>query len=299
MPIVALLFLIGLLTTIASGAAAAAQCEITPSTLQFGAVDTLATGSTSSAGAEIAINCTDIAQAQVSMCLFARSQTGDEGNSRTLISSSEGRLAYSVSTGNNQSWPNDQAIAVHLEATTGGAASGTVSVTGRIEAGQSDAPTGTYTGSILVSGQYQEGSASCSAMTGMLEERALNVAARVEPNCNVEAEDINFGEVTSLNNVPDVQGGLRIACTPGAGYSLMLSGGNNWQNGQRYMRGTQSAGLVAYDLLTDGAAWGLEPRPYDASNEIVPIIGHAPSQAEQPVDNYQDTVIATVFYNAP
>lgn len=256
MPIVAMFFLIGLLTTIASGSAAAAQCEITPSALEFGAVDTFATGSTSSAGVEIAISCTDIAQTQLSMCLFARSQGGDEGNSRTLISSSNARLAYSVSTGNDQFWPDDQATAVHLEATTGGTASGTVSLTGRIEAGQSDAPTGTYTGSMLVSGQYQEGSASCLAMTGMLEERALNVAARIEPNCNVEAEDINFGEVTSLKNVPDVQGGLRITCTPGAGYSLTLSGGNNWQNGQRYMRGTQGAGLVAYDLLTDGAAWG-------------------------------------------
>lgn len=294
------LFILFLLMVLVGPRAMAAECSIGPSPLDFGQIDTLNDSASSEASTEILINCTEVMQEQVSMCLYAQSPGMDGSGRHVLLGPSMSQLTYRLFTATGQPWYGDQAYAVNLVQLAGGVASGVIAVTGEIDTGQSGAFAGPYDGQVTVSGRYQEGEVSCAGMSdgfSVLEDAAFEVDADVEPNCFIQAEDINFGFLTSLANVPPSSGGVNIECTPGAGYTIALNGGLNWQDSSRHMTGVQQGGLIAYDLITDGVAWGLAPRAYDPSEGFLPIEGQVPSQDTRPADYYQDTVVVTIFYN--
>lgn len=137
----------------------------------------------------------------------------------------------------------------------------------------------------------------------------FRVSARVEKTCDISAQDIDFGQVTAMDNrMLEAQGGVTVVCTLDTPYTLALRS-VNMKGGQFYLlpvtgQGGEEAN-VAYSLYQNPARTLLWS---DGNNQktdqgtggmqVHPVYGRILGGQIGPLRSgrYQDTVIVTVSF---
>lgn len=142
----------------------------------------------------------------------------------------------------------------------------------------------------------------CSTKT---TSTSFSVRANVVPDCNVSAEDLDFGSVGLLEQPVDASSRIDVKCTSGTSHKIGLGYGLNGSGPQdRHMKSLLGA-KIRYQLYQDSnrtVHWGL---PEDGSAltasgsgtaENYLVYGRVPAQPTPPPGPYSDTVTVTVTY---
>src|ERR1700754_307238 len=199
---------------------------------------------------------------------------------------------------------------------------GSVTVFGRVPAGQSTLSSGPYSGN-LVSGASANGIAyrynevllslgtfptSCQAGGGGGGSAAgpqSTVTASVSKLCTIAtASDLNFGSVSGLLRTNTDQTSLvRMTCTNRAAYQVGLDNGKNASGSVRRM--SSGLGFVTYELYRDSQRtlrWGntldTDTRTGTGSGaeQTLTVYGRVPAQPAARAGDYSDIVTVTVTY---
>jgi spore coat protein U-like protein len=131
----------------------------------------------------------------------------------------------------------------------------------------------------------------------------FSVLANVDPNCDVTADNIDFGEHGVLAAPVPAQGEVRVVCTPGTAYTVALNGGLAGAPPTLRLM-TLSAASIVYGLYKDsgyGQPWGDTGGDVVAGTgtgvvEALPIYALVPAQTTPAPGVYRDTVVVTVTY---
>jgi spore coat protein U-like protein len=192
----------------------------------------------------------------------------------------------------------------------------TVTAYGRVFAGQTTLPAGTYTSTFTGTTQgpnraaavYQIfASQNCGSITSNPTNFPFTATATVVPTCRVSATDLDFGTQTLLSDDVDATSTVSVTCTSGQSYALSLNEGtgSGGTTTTRLMTHTSSAETVPYQMYSDAARtqnWG-----NSATNDVEgtgtgsaighTVYGRVPAQATAPdAGSYIDTVTVTVTY---
>lgn len=199
---------------------------------------------------------------------------------------------------------------------------GSVTVYGRVPAGQSTLSSGPYAGT-LASGTGANGiayrynevllslgthPASCQAGGGgggSADGPASTVTASVPRLCTIAtATELNFGSVSGLLQTnTDQTSLLRMTCTNRAEYQVGLDNGQNASGTTRRM--TSGQGFVTYELYRDSQRtlrWGdtlntdTMTGSGSGSEQNLTVYGRVPAQTAARAGEYSDTVMVTVTY---
>lgn len=199
---------------------------------------------------------------------------------------------------------------------------GSVTVYGRVPAGQSTLSSGSYIGT-LASGANANGityrynevllsigtfPASCQSGGGGGGSAAgpqSTVSASVAKRCTIAtATELNFGSVPGLMRTNTDQTSLvRMTCTNRAAYDIGLDNGQNASGATRRM--SSGAGFVTYELYRDSQRtlrWGNTltvdtlTGTGSGSEQTQTVYGRVPAQSAARAGEYNDTVTVTVTY---
>lgn len=184
----------------------------------------------------------------------------------------------------------------------------TVSIHGRLAAGQSMLPVGPYSASVPGSiASSTNVNLQCGSMP-VNSTFTVSVTGTIVPECSVIAEDLNFGTRNALTTAVNGSTTIAVKCTPAATYSLRLNGGSVMgavSNRRMAREGGNGAGVVRYQLYQDSSrtqVWG------DATGGTFPtgtgngtprtftVYGRVDVQATPVPGVYKDVVTATVEY---
>ncbi|AEG58266.1 spore coat U domain-containing protein [Sinorhizobium meliloti] len=296
----------------------AQSCNFSISNLNFGAVDTLS-GSQTNSTATININCTGLTLQRILICpnLGAGSGGSSSAAARQMLNGAN-LLNYQLYSDSARSvvwgsfsWPypaRSPAYALTLDAL--GSASGTITIYGAVQGGQSVVAPGTYL-STFSGGEapfryfYSLLSSDCTTAAGTPASPTFTVNATVAANCLVAVQNIDFGTKGVLSANSDATGGVSVTCTPGTTYTVSLNGGttNSPPTARKMSKGTET---VTYGLYKDAARsqpWGDATTPGStvagAGNGLVQqltVYGRVPPQTTPSPGTYTDTVVVTLTY---
>lgn len=309
-------FLAACLVTLAvccAGSAQAAVCTVVVSDLGFGAVDTL--GGASMATADVKIGCDNVGVGvtAITVCGDLGDGTGGSAAGERLLTSGTATLRYQLykDSGHSISWgsnamPTLGTVNRFELPVSDNTASQEATLYGQTVGRQFSVTAGTYVSTFAganASFAYAEGSLSCAAMTGSTTaDASFTVSARVASNCLIETDDVDFGQHGSVDNEITAVGGLDITCTPGAAYSITVSGGetNVVDPEARIMR--SGPNTIVYGLYSDsghsipwGATAGTQVSGTGAGEVSIPVYGRVLPQDVVP-GAYRDTVLVTITY---
>jgi spore coat protein U-like protein len=140
----------------------------------------------------------------------------------------------------------------------------------------------------------------------------FQVLASVAENCVIQTpNDLNFGayDPGGANLLADLDGSadIQVRCTRGTDpVEILLDLGANTAGGLRNMVGASLAETLQYELYLDAGrttVWGdTAGNGFDYSNPptsgftSVTVFGQVPAGQDVSVDNYEDTVTATVNF---
>lgn len=187
-----------------------------------------------------------------------------------------------------------QRLDVDFDFSTGNSQTRTVTVYGRVFAGQNPGA-GTWTDMMTVS-LKQGGNTLTSTM--------LAVSQAASPSCAVTAGTLGFGTYNAA--APTLaSAAVTVNCSSGAAYQVSLGAGNNAASGARRMTGPAGA-LLAYALYRDSArtvAWGdgtaLGARVSGTGTgaaQSLTVYGRIPAAQTSAAGAYSDSVVVTVEY---
>lgn len=297
--------------------ALAQTCTFGITDMTFGVVDTLSGGHTDST-ASLTYNCSGGgASERILVCahLYDGSVASSGGVRR--MAGGSAFLGYQLYQGADRTtaWggfgsglPDPPPIAVVLD--DNGAASGQVSIYGRVFGGQSTVPTGAYLASFSggqIDIRYRvTGDSSCASLAGtQAAATSFDVEASAEANCLVATEPVNFGAQGVLRSNVDAEGKVSVMCTPATDYAISLNGGNaDAAPAQRKMaKGTETITYGLYKNGTRDQPWGDASLPGstvggigNGSYQGHTVYGRVPPQSTPSTGIYTDTVIVTVTY---
>ncbi|WLS89802.1 spore coat U domain-containing protein [Serratia marcescens] len=121
---------------------------------------------------------------------------------------------------------------------------------------------------------------------------------------NVSFGTLNFGTLYFLSTATSVAGqqnagAIRVKCTNGTSYSVLLGGGQSGNTTARYLQ-SAAGQRVNYNLYTNAAhstIWdnltGVSQTANGTDNWL-PVYGMIPAQATPPTGSYTDTVQVTI-----
>ncbi|WP_337055361.1 spore coat U domain-containing protein [Serratia marcescens] len=121
---------------------------------------------------------------------------------------------------------------------------------------------------------------------------------------NVSFGTLNFGTLYFLSTATSVAGqqnagAIRVKCTNGTSYSVLLGGGQSGNTAARYLQ-SAAGQRVNYNLYTNAAhsaIWdnlmGVSQTANGADNWL-PVYGMIPAQSTPPTGSYTDTVQVTI-----
>ncbi|CAB5634941.1 MULTISPECIES: Csu type fimbrial protein [Serratia] len=121
---------------------------------------------------------------------------------------------------------------------------------------------------------------------------------------NVSFGTLNFGTLYFLSTATSVAGqqnagAIRVKCTNGTSYSVLLGGGQSGNTATRYLQ-SAAGQRVNYNLYTNAAhstIWdnltGVSQTANGADNWL-PVYGMIPAQSTPPTGSYTDTVQVTI-----
>ncbi|MGH6874760.1 MAG: Csu type fimbrial protein, partial [Aestuariivirgaceae bacterium] len=192
----------------------------------------------------------------------------------------------------------------------------TVTAYGRVFAGQTAMPAGSYSSSFTSTADstsrfalaYRNCCLACNTTAGFTVTSApFTVSAAVVPDCTVAASDLSFGTASLLNSDVDSTSSVSVTCTSGLAYAVALSQGTTTGGTTmtRLMKHASTAATVPYKMYSDAARtanWGNSTSDDvngtgtgSAVNHTV--YGRVPSQAVAPqAGSYSDTVTVTITY---
>ncbi|BEN25381.1 spore coat protein U domain-containing protein [Serratia marcescens] len=121
---------------------------------------------------------------------------------------------------------------------------------------------------------------------------------------NVSFGTLNFGTLYFLSTATSVAGqqnagAIRVKCTNGTSYSVLLGGGQSGNTAARYLQ-SAAGQRVNYNLYTNAAhstIWdnltGVS-QTANGSDNWLPVYGMIPAQSTPPTGSYTDTVQVTI-----
>ncbi|WP_321954748.1 Csu type fimbrial protein [Paraburkholderia bannensis] len=298
--------------------ALAQTCSFTVSNVAFGSISTI-TGSPVDANGTLSANCSGYSTSMVRLCVSLGIPSGNF-NPRTLNGPSGATLAYNIYTdaahstiwGTVASSTYTQQI-VDLPVTKG-IASATLTMYGRIDAGQSAARTGSYTqtfattDTLLVYLGYSGTPPTCTGSSTPSQRLSFSALATVAADCNITAAPLAFPPVTALNNAVAATTTVSVTCVSGAPYAVALDAGTTTGATvtNRLMLLNNGTATVNYGLFTDAAwtrTWGdgtsgttTNAGTGSGSSQSFTVYGRVPAQSVPPPGNYSDTITTTVSF---
>lgn len=314
-PVVILLAIV-FLQPISAAAQVLNNCSSSVTNVNFGNVDTLTGGAVDTAGT-VNVTCNSTLGATFRICLNLNAgQGGATSGVRHMIGPGGNRLDYRLFQdaaratlwGSRTQATLGTPVALQLSVPILGSVSTSRTIYARVSGNQQSVSPGTYTS--LFSGAQVEfnwstsGTTDCASLTNNPIRPSFTVQANVVPNCNVTAQNINFGDHGVLDTAVDATGAVSVNCTSGTTYDVGLSNGLNGDGPtqRRMMLGDQS---VTYGLYRDAARsqpWGNTIGSDTASGtgagavQNLTVYGRVPSQSTPAPGTYSDTVVVTVTY---
>ena len=293
--------------------ASASNCSVSGTDLVFGAVNVLP-GTAVPTTATVTITCGgDLLGATVQICATLGAGSSSDGTSRKMVGPSASTLRFDAysNAAYTQVWPTSGGIHTTLNTPLFfGNASTTLTIYGRLFAGQSTALVGSYSSifSNTLTVQYNSSvlaSTSCPNGGASVSDTIVATAS-VTSTCNVNATNMNFGSVGLLSANLDTTSQISVQCTNGAPYKMQLSYGLGAGAGAgvgRYM--TSGANKILYNLYRDASrssVWGnsLGVDTVDTTgtgaSQLRSVYGRVPPQTTPPTGTYFDTITTTISY---
>lgn len=317
-----MLRLITLLFAMLMAPAAYAQllpsCNFSVTNMSFGNADSLSGGYVDTT-AEISVTCSGLLSlATVRICFNINAGSGGAtGSVRHMRNASNHPLNFQLYQNASRTtlWGSTQqpnlgaAPELVLAVPVLGSASASRTIYGRILPNQQNAPTGFYQS--LFSGAETSFNYSlvgilldCSTpLLGSVARPSFISQANVLPNCNVAAQNIDFGNYGVIDSDIDATGGITVTCTADTPYSVGLNNGIKGAGPTERLMvlGDKS---IQYGLYMDP----LRSHPWGNSGgevftgigngmpQSTPVYGRVAAQQTPPPGNYNDTVVVTVTY---
>ena len=318
-------------------AIAALVCSATMTNMNFGNVTVINNQNVDITGT-VSINCTGAsANQQLRLCLHLCEGSGGMDNTDInprYMNNATG-LQYNIFTDSaftqiwgaretagttycsNTAWNIwNLVVATSPFADTFGNYSGMITAYGRVSAGQTAMPAGSYSSSFTSTANstsrfavaYRNCCLACNTTnTFSVTSAPFTVSATVVPGCTVAASDLSFGTASLLNSNVDATNSVSVTCTSGLAYAVALGQGTTpgGTTTTRLMKHASTASTVPYRMYSDAARtanWGNSTSDDvngtgtgSAVNHTV--YGRVPAQAVAPeAGSYSDTVTVTITY---
>ncbi|MPZ17794.1 MAG: hypothetical protein GEV06_07775 [Luteitalea sp.] len=183
----------------------------------------------------------------------------------------------------------------------------TVTIYGRVFAGQMSKAVGTYLSNLAPQARWRDFilTPPCQNVTSNLSTLpTLTSQLVIDPNCTITANPLSFGTVTGITG-HEATSNLSATCTPNAAYTITLNGGSVSGNvNERQMRLGPGPDTVDYQLYRDSGrtqVWGDTQATGvtgsgTGSAQSIPVYGSVPAQGPKPPGLYQDTITATITF---
>jgi spore coat protein U-like protein len=308
--------------------AASVTCSVTTApTINFGTVDGLVTGATTSAS--IGWTCKNpslLQAANATFCINIGNGTGGVLGTNRLMAAGAGQsLQFQMyqDSARTQIWgslfsavnslPYQTSVVVPLGLTglLPGTASGTVTLYASVPNAQIGLTAGTYLSTfagtdaqMTVASNYSTTPATCG--TGNASAFSFTANALISKSCTITAaNNLNFGASVGLliNNV-DATTTLQTQCTNGTAFQIGLDNGQHANGTIRRMTGS-SGDLVAYELYQDSGRtirWGNTVNidtvtgTGNGAVQTNTVYGRVAPQATPTPGAYSDTITVNVTY---
>ena len=316
---------LGLVAGLAATPAVAIDCNASMSALAFGNVNPLS--SQTGATATLNYTCTNSANQVRSarVCFSIGEPAGGPTNPRLMHDAGAHALqfqlyqdaAYALVWGSDFfgafSTPMEVTVTVPARASgTNGSTSGTRTMYGRVNAGQTGAFPGAYTDNFLngdtaITINETNGNtapAACS-MTQSGNYFPFLVSATVTNQCNVSATALDFGTVGLLTAGALGTSTLNVQCANGSAYRVGLDAGLNGGGNVNARKLKLGAATIGYQLHSNSArttVWGntlgtdTVSGTGNGSIQAYTVYGSVPAQATPAAGTYQDTITVSVTY---
>jgi spore coat protein U-like protein len=128
------------------------------------------------------------------------------------------------------------------------------------------------------------------------------VRAQVVADCQVTAQDLNFG-VYSSAAASTATTVVTVRCTPGSAATVSMDGGGSGNPQARRMSGPANLNYQIYrdaalqdPINTGGAAWQLSGQENTGQTVTYTVYGQTPSGQSVPAGNYVDMIRVTVQF---
>ncbi|WP_116135440.1 spore coat U domain-containing protein [Trinickia diaoshuihuensis] len=301
------------------GAAHAAGCSASASSIDFGQLSPIALREVDTTGS-ITVTCTWPALAVMPNALVCLNLGGPDprvlrngGNTLqyTLYQDASRLTAWgSVAAGT-------QPIALVLTKPPAGvSASQSVTIYGRIAGNQPAVPTvnnsnTTYkemfngTSTALSYGFYRFIEPTCAGLAAT-DRFPFDVSAIVVNDCNITATGVGFGAVSVTTAHLRSTGTITARCTNGDAWRIALSAGAGGNVSARRMQRSGGGGEVAYQLYLDSShatVWGDGAKGTSTGTgtgsgyaTVLTVYGDVPAQTTPAPGNYSDTITATISF---
>ncbi|MGO9446275.1 MAG: spore coat protein U domain-containing protein [Thiobacillaceae bacterium] len=311
----------------AAAHAISVTCSSSATNINFGSVNGLATGTSSTGTVSWTCNNTGGGQsAYVTFCLNIGSGTGGTSGSARLLVGGTPSLQFQLyqDAANTQIWgsllsgPNTTPYQTQFIIPANGAYTGSATVHGAIPNGQSGITPGSYSSTFsttnsAVSGTYNAGGSTYPSTCGTANSGIyfpFTVTATVVKQCLVTAgANLNFGTVPSTQANISATNNVTVTCTNTTPYFIGMSPSNGNTAGAGTMSGiTIPTNKVAYQLYSNvglTTVWGNTATSSSVGNGVggtgngtsqsIPVWAQAPSANYVP-DSYVDTVTINVNY---
>jgi len=295
----------------------AQSCNFNISAAAFGNVDTLS-GAPTDTTATLAISCTSVPLTTVRICPSIGAGSGGATASARQMKSGGSTLNYQLyqDVGRTVVWGSfnwglpGTPPTIDLPIALNGTGSANVTIYGRVFGGQSAATPGTYTSNFSASDDdfifATLGVLPCPNVIVFPQHAhpTFTASASVLANCNVVAQDINFGTQGILQTNVDAAAQLTVSCTPGTNYDVGLDGGQtNASPSARLM--ALGAQTITYGLFRDAIrtlVWGNTIGTNTATGtgngaaQIFSVYGRVPPQTTPSAGTYRDTIVVTITF---
>lgn len=292
------------------------NCSFSVTNVNFGNVDTLTSGAVDTTG-NVNITCNSTLGATFRICLNLNAGAGGSTSGvRHMLGPDNARLNYNffqdaaraTPWGSRTQSALGTPVFLQLSVPILGSVSTSRTIYARVAGDQQGVSPGVYTstfaGANVELNWRTTSAASCDGLTQNPTNSNFSVQANVTPNCNVTAQDINFGNHGVLDAAVDATGAVAVNCTSGTTYNVGLNNGLNGDGPtqRRMMLGEQA---ITYGLYQDAARsqpWGNTIGSNTASGtgagatQNLTVYGRVPSQTTPAPGTYTDTVVVTVTY---
>lgn len=314
------LFLLTAVSLAGAGKASAQSCSFSMTDVNFGTV-ILQSGAAVDTTATLSASCQGAAYGTVRVCVNFGAGSGGaaSGGSPRYMLSGANQLSYNLYQDAARTAPlgsytgllallGGATMSVPLNSSGNGSAS--MTVYGRILAGQSSAATGSYLssfagGQATIYYQYLSLLTCIAILNNGPTNLSFNVLANVQSACSVTASNMDFGSVATLSAALNATSTITANCTVSTPYQIALDGGLSAaaNPAQRIMSmGTNTITYGLYRNSQRNQPWGNIPGTNTqaavgtGAAQPFTVYGQVPSQATPKPGLYQDTIVVTLTY---